>query len=178
MHPEPPFDVSKIAVGFVSKTMGREGGCWVTVFGSTLKHIVPPVKVFIGVSEADCREITIDRVEFKPKGPLCFFKDVTDSDKAEKLRGLYIFVDRDILPDLAEGNFYQFQLIGMKVISEGAGEIGWVCAVYNFPTIDSIEVNRPNGEKVMLPLSAEAIEEVDIKEGVIKAHYRFIEEML
>jgi len=77
---------------------------------------------------------------------------IDDRDAAESLRGTELFIDRGTLPALAPGEYYQTDLIGMKVIAplgglsrESATE-GVVVAVQNYGAGDILELD--NGEMV------------------------------
>ncbi len=70
---------------------------------------------------------------------------INDRNAAEGLRGTELFIDRDTLPELKPGEYYQADLIGMDVVR--AGEIiGRVDAVQNFGAGDILELG--NGDMV------------------------------
>jgi 16S rRNA processing protein RimM len=168
----------RVAIGVVRKAVGCEGACAVAPFGSTLERISLPATVLIGSSESDCREIILEKVEFHAKGPVCFFSGIICRESAAEICGLFLFIDSALLPDPGEGSFYQFELVGMHVVTDRGSEIGMVVAVHNFPTIDSVEVGRSTGETVMLPLSGEALVEIDRRNNRLTVRHSFIEELL
>ena len=65
---------------------------------------------------------------------------VDDRTAAEALRGTELFINRDALPDLPDGEFYHTDLIGMTV-----GE-NKVVAIHNFGAGDILELD--NGEMI------------------------------
>ncbi len=68
-----------------------------------------------------------------------------DRNAAETLRGTDLFVVRDALPDLAQGEYYQSDLIGFDVV-RGGKTIGVVDCFQNYGAGDIIEMD--NGEMV------------------------------
>lgn len=65
---------------------------------------------------------------------------VDDRNAAEALRGTELFINRDTLPALSDGEFYHTDLIGMTVNQNK------VVAVHNFGAGDILELD--NGEMV------------------------------
>ena len=168
----------RVAVGVIRKMIGLEGACAVSPFGSTLERLSLPATILVGSSESDCRQIILEKIELRVKGPVCFFSGITSVESAAQISGLFLFIDSDSLPDPGEGSLYQFELIGMKVETDRGDEIGMVVAVHNFPTIDSVEVGRSTGETVMLPLSVEALVAIDRQNKRLTVRHSFVEELL
>lgn len=72
-------------------------------------------------------------------------RGVDDRNAAETLRGTELFVNRDALPDLAENEYYQADLIGFDVL-RGGQKIGIVDGFQNYGAGDIIELD--NGDMV------------------------------
>ncbi len=70
---------------------------------------------------------------------------VDDRSAAEQLRGTELFIERDKLPNLADDEYYQADLIGFDVI-RGGKKIGVVACFQNFGAGDIIELD--NGDMV------------------------------
>ena len=70
---------------------------------------------------------------------------VNDRNSAELLRGIELFINRDELPELKDGEYYQADLIGMRVVRDGI-TIGRVDNIQNYGAGDIIELD--NGEMI------------------------------
>ena len=70
---------------------------------------------------------------------------ITDRTAAEGLRGTELFIARDALPDVADGEYYQSDLIGFTVM-RGGHKIGHVVCFQNYGAGDIIELD--NGDMV------------------------------
>lgn len=70
---------------------------------------------------------------------------IDDRNAAELLRGIELFINRDDLPALPDGEFYQADLIGMHVIRSGL-TIGVVDNIQNYGAGDILELD--NGDLV------------------------------
>lgn len=78
---------------------------------------------------------------------------VADRNSAEMLRGIELFINRDELPELKDGEYYQADLIGVRVIRDGV-LLGVVDNIQNYGAGDILELD--NGEML-------AFSNVDIK---------------
>ena len=93
------------------------------------------------------------------------FAEVVDRNTAEALRGLELFVPREVLPEPAENEFYHTDLIGLTAMDEADRVIGTIKAIHNFGASDVIEIARADGDSVMLPFSNDFVPVVDLKAG-------------
>ncbi len=66
-----------------------------------------------------------------------------DRTSAEVLRGTELFIERDTLPDIKSGEYYQADLIGFNVIQDGVS-VGTVECFQNFGAGDIIETKDGN----------------------------------
>lgn len=65
---------------------------------------------------------------------------VADRNSAEMLRGIELFINRDELPELKDGEYYQADLIGMRVVRDGI-TIGLVDNIQNYGGGDILELD-------------------------------------
>ena len=72
-------------------------------------------------------------------------RNILDRNAAETLRGTELFVVRDALPPVADGEYYQADLIGFSVV-RNSDVIGTVSCFQNFGAGDIIELD--NGDMV------------------------------
>ena len=70
---------------------------------------------------------------------------INDRNSAETLRGTELFVARDSLPAVQDGEYYQADLIGLTVVRDGV-ELGRVVCFQNFGAGDIMELD--NGDMV------------------------------
>jgi len=94
------------------------------------------------------------------------FREASDMDEAELLRGAELVASRSESPALPDGEYYTDQLDGCKVILESEEVLGRVKEVYNFGHHDVLVVVE--GEKeTLIPVVAEFIANVDVKAKII-----------
>lgn len=112
-------------------------------------------------------------------GAIARFEEVPDRTAAEKLRGTALTVPRSAMPELAEGEYYHADLLGLRVVSDAGDELGICIAIDNFGAGDVIEIERPTGEdgkrrRFMVPMTPAAVPEWDHERLVVNA--AFVEE--
>jgi 16S rRNA processing protein RimM len=78
-------------------------------------------------------------------------------------RGEELTVPRSELPQLDDGSFYVFQLVGLEVVDEGGASIGRVRDVSPGVANDVLELDSG----VTLPMHEECVRRVDLASGTI-----------
>ena len=93
---------------------------------------------------------------------------INDRNAAEKLNGVELYVDRALLPDTDDDDFYHADLIGLKARLADGSEIGEVMAVPNFGAGDLLEIRDPrSGDTYLYPFSKAVVPEVRVAEGYL-----------
>ena len=93
---------------------------------------------------------------------LANFKGITTREVAEQFKGLELYADRSKLPATESNEFYCCDLVGMKVIKDGA-EFGKVISVMNFGAGDILEIKTMNGKQLDFSFSKKTFPRVDIE---------------
>ena len=96
-------------------------------------------------------------------------KGIKTRTEAEKLNGIELYVDRDLLPKIdSDDDFYQADLIGLEARGAAGAVMGRVLAVPNFGAGDLIEIgDGKTGETRFFPFTRAAVPEVHIKAGYL-----------
>ena len=94
---------------------------------------------------------------------------VNDRTAAEKLNGVELYVDRDLLPETDdEDDFYHADLIGLRAQLEDGTLVGNVTAVPNFGAGDLLEVrDERSGDTYLYPFSKAVVPEVRLADGYL-----------
>lgn len=92
-------------------------------------------------------------------GSIARLSGVRDRTEAEALRGTLLWVPRDALPALDEGEYYHADLIGLAAVTDAGESVGRVVAVENFGAGDVVEIERDPvdgkaGKRFMVPMHA------------------------
>ena len=112
-------------------------------------------------------ELIIQRVRETPKGWLIFFEGVGRREAAAALTNQRLFVRRDSLPDLEDGELYQTDLVGL-IATSGDGEVlGTIAGFFDNGAHDVIVIRREDGDEIFLPFLSENLIECDLAEGSV-----------
>lgn len=94
------------------------------------------------------------------------FKGIDTRTEAEALAGVELFLDAEELPPLEEGTYYEFQLMGLHVVTDTGEALGTLEEVIATGARDIYVVRGPRGE-VLLPAIPQVIHRVDVPGGTM-----------
>lgn len=135
-------DNAKILVGKIVAPQGIRGEVRVQSFAEQTSDF----KNFHVVSEKfNSESFHFVRVVPNANVVIARIDGVNDRNTAETLRGTELFINRDSLPQIQDGEYYQSDLIGFTVVRDGK-KIGVVECFQNYGAGDIIELD--NGEMV------------------------------
>ncbi|MFZ5789468.1 MAG: ribosome maturation factor RimM [Pseudomonadota bacterium] len=98
-------------------------------------------------------------------GALLRIEGVADRNAAEALKGTKLYVDRAQLPALeGEDEFYQTDLVGLRVEGRDGRTLGHVKAVLNYGAGDVLEIGDGR-TSLLLPFTKKVVPVVDIAGG-------------
>ena len=92
---------------------------------------------------------------------------IEDRDAAQNLLHTYLLVPRDTLPELPEGEYYHFQLVGLQVY-EGDTLLGELTEVMQTGANDVYIIKGAPGSKhpeILLPALKSCVQQVDLAAG-------------
>lgn len=112
----------------------------------------------------------IRRIRSHQSGVLLQFKDITDRDAAEALRGAFVHVPLEEAVPLEEGEYYLYQIEGIRVVSDAGEELGRLTGYIETGANDVYIVTTPEAGEILLPAIPEVILTVDLEERVMTVH--------
>ena len=114
-------------------------------------------------TEKTPRTLTVDTSRWHSGRLLVKFAEAPDRTAAELLRNLELQaeIDEDERPEDPE-EYYDRELIGLKVRTTEGVDAGEVIDVVHLPSQDLLEIRRPAGNAVLVPLVEELVPEIDL----------------
>ena len=91
--------------------------------------------------------------------------ECTDRDGAETLRGLEMYVSLGSAPPLPEGTYYQWQILGLLVVTGSGESLGKVVEILETGANDVYVVRGEGGQELLLPAIEDVVKEVDLEGG-------------
>jgi 16S rRNA processing protein RimM len=147
-----------ILLGVIIGAQGLRGEVRVKTFTETPERLA----AYGRLRARDGRMFDIAHVRpLKPDVAVATINGVSDRTAAESLRGVELYVARDVLPAPEEDEYYHADLIGLRAEDAEGRLIGEVRAIHNFGAGDVIEIVRGDGGNVFLPFSRETVPAID-----------------
>ena len=114
----------------------------------------------------DGQVLTVQQAKFHKQFILLKFAGFDDMEAAERLRGKKIQVCREEAVSLPEGNYYIFDIIGLKVYTVDGEYLGTVTDVLQTGSNDVYVTERPQEDKpLLIPALKKVVLNIDIKAG-------------
>ncbi len=93
---------------------------------------------------------------------IVLLEGVQDREQAEALRGSVLRIRRDEVPPPPDGSYYEFQIIGLRVVSADGRDLGRVREIIRTGAHDVYETDR-----IMIPAVDTFVREIDLERGEI-----------
>ncbi len=98
------------------------------------------------------------------------FPGCEDRDAALAFRGMGVAVARSTLPEAEQNEFYQADLIGLKVVNEKGEQLGEVSGVFSNGGHEVLRVQHAGGER-LIPFVAAVVLSVDLGSAVVSVDW-------
>ena len=96
---------------------------------------------------------------------LARIKGVMDRSAAEALRGVRLYVSRDVLPPPADDEFYWEDLVGLVAETVDGKPLGKVLSVQEFGAGEMLEIGKRRGGTTLVPFTRDIVPQIDLQEG-------------
>ncbi|NUM82125.1 16S rRNA processing protein RimM, partial [bacterium] len=108
----------------------------------------------------------IESIRKIPQGGILKLQELTNRTDAEKYAQGYVTIERSLLNDLPENEWYIADLIGFKVVNEKGEVLGLLNNVLTMPAHEVYEIDC-HGEKKLIPAVEEFIKKIDTKKKTV-----------
>jgi 16S rRNA processing protein RimM len=154
-----------VPVGKIVKTHGLQGALKIVPYGETLGQQELGVKLCLySSSDEGGRELTLVHLRSQGRHYVAQFAEFSDVDTARDVVEQEVFLPEECLPPTSEGEYYHYQLIGLRVETAGGREIGILRGIIETGSND-VYVVAYETKEILIPAIAEVILEVDLQRG-------------
>lgn len=94
---------------------------------------------------------------------LATVEGIKDKTQADALKGKRLFVERSLLPEPEEEEFYHADLLGLPTITVSGQDFGTIKAIHDFGAGDMLEIQHVSGKTVFIPFTKAVVPEVDVR---------------
>ncbi|HEU4945632.1 MAG TPA: ribosome maturation factor RimM [Kribbella sp.] len=158
----------QVIVGRIGRAHGIKGEVGIEIRTDEPDRRFPVNGTLTTVSQPP-RTLTIAATRWHSGRLLVKFAGVADRTAAEQLRNLEVQaeVGEDERPDDPD-EFYDRELIGLRVRTTDGEDAGEVITVVHLPSQDLLEIRRPAGNAVLVPLVEELVPTIDLAAGYVE----------
>jgi len=168
-----------IVVGHIQRAHGLDGEVRVVSDSDNPDRFAKGSAVFcrargnaaLGVERS---ELTVAAVRPTTGALLISFAGVADRTAAEALRGCLLEVPISSLPVLPEGEYYPFELAGLRVEDEDGRPVGEVLELLDTPAHPVLSLRLADGGDLLVPFTMEAVPTVDVAGERLVVLRRFV----
>jgi 16S rRNA processing protein RimM len=154
-------------IGRVVKAHGVRGKIKVEYFGEDLAHFADYQEILIKDEAGRPQNYEVLEMVLQPPRLILRLKGVESIEEVAPLLGKEVLVRKGQLPDLEEGEYYWFDILGMVVETEEGKRIGRVKEI--LPTgANDVYVVEGKRREICLPARSEVIQSIDLGRRVMK----------
>lgn len=159
-----------VVVGKITTTHGLKGTVKVLPMTENKDRFYQIEKIMAELANGRQKFLTIKQISPFKEGFLIDFAEITDVNAAALLRGAYLQIPRSQALELEEGEYYIFEIIGAKVITDSGEELGTLTDVIETGANDVYEVQTPEGKEILIPVIPDCVLDVDTDNKIVKVH--------
>ncbi len=156
-----------IPLGKVLRIHGIRGKVKIAPFGNTLEGLSAGQILYLHDEKNKWRSLVVDKIQRQPKFVIASFRGILSREQAEFLKGKEIFLPVSQLPVLEEGEYYYYQLIGLRVERISGESLGEITDIIETGSNDVYVVSDGNKE-VLIPALEDVVVEVDLENRKMK----------
>ena len=156
-------------VGQIVNTFGVKGMLKVKPFTDDANRFEELKKVYICKKEK-LEEVEIEEVKYHKDMVLLKVKGIDDMSEAEKVKGLYLKIDRKNAKKLPKDTYFIADLLGLEVYSDKEEFLGKVDDIFRTGANDVYLVKDEKGKQLLLPGIPKVKKEIDLEKEKIIVH--------
>lgn len=154
-----------LAIGVVRKPHGVKGKINITPLADLPGFFDSLEEVLVGQTPHLAKPYRVIQVQFMKKAVLLQLEGLHPEEAAKSV-GSFLWVKREQLPPLGEGEYYYQDLMGMAVLSLTGEQLGLVKGIIQ--TGDSyVLVCKKGGRELLIPFIQSVIKELDQERGAL-----------
>jgi len=160
------LSTERIVLGEVTGAHGLQGEVRVRIAGDGPDHLLAAEAVWLGRRPGDPearRHVVVERGLARSGEVRLRLQGIDHRDKVGPLVGLLVTAPPTILPELPDGEFYWYELIGCGVESENGEALGSVREIWATGAHDVLMVEDEDGVRRLVPTAAELMKVIDLE---------------
>lgn len=151
-----------LLIGKIVGAHGIKGNCKIRSYAESLTAFQPGSKIRLITSSGQENTYEINWIKPHSRVDLLSLKGVETRHQAETLIGSELFIEKDTLPELGDGSYYWYALIGMDVFTTDATYLGRLERVIRTGSND-VYVVKNDTDEILIPALASVVIDIDVE---------------
>lgn len=156
-----------LVIGFIRRPHGVQGEMIMDLHTDFPERIKSGRKVLVGEKH---QPLTFDTVRPHGDGLLVSFRGVDTPEDAGRFRNQWVYIKASEAPPLPEGQYYQYELIGLDVVDENGNPLGKLAEILETGANDVYLVRDEAGKEILLPVIPSVILNRDMERRLLTVH--------
>ena len=156
-----------LTVGFLRRPHGLQGEIIMDLHTDFPERMKNGRKLLVGDEH---QPMTLTSVRPHQSGLLVKFEGIVTSEDAGKYRNQWVFIPAKDAPPLPDGQIYQHELFGFKVLDENGNLLGELVEILETGANDVYVVRDESGKEILLPAIPSVILDLEVGRRMIRVH--------
>ncbi len=162
------MQVKHLAVGKIKSVYGTEGKVKIVCLTDFPTRFEPSIELRVSPNLPQVKKLIVEEVEFQAKEIILKFINIDSREQAESLKGRILEIPLEEAVTLDEGSYWQFQILGLKVLTTDHVYLGKVEDILKTGANDVYVVRSPeSGKEILIPAIKDVVKTVDPEKGLL-----------
>ena len=154
--------MKKVVIGKISAPHGVRGEVRIVPLTDFPERFENLKTVFL----EDDSKMELEYVKFSNKFIIAKFKNINSRNDIEIFNGKLLMLNRSDIPSLPEGEYYNFDIIGLEVIDDKGSKLGKITEVLKTGSNDVYVVEGK--KQLLVPALKKVVKEINLVDGFMK----------
>ena len=160
--------VKHLAVGKIKSAYGAGGKVKIICLTDFPARFEPNLALCVSPDLPQVEKLIVEKVEFQAKEIILKFVNIDSRKQAESLKGRILEIPFEEAATLDEGSYWQFQILGLKVLTTDHVYLGKVEDILKTGANDVYVVRSPeSGKEILIPAIQDVVKTVDLEKGLL-----------
>ena len=156
-----------LVVGFLRRAHGVHGEMLMDLHTDFPERLRSGRKLFVGEEH---KPMILASARSHAKGMLVRLKGIETPEDAVRVRNQWVYVKTSEVPALPDGQIYQHELFGFKVVDENENPLGELVEIIETGANDVYVVRDESGKEILLPAIPSVILALDPARRFMRVH--------
>ena len=164
---ETTADPQMILCGFIKGAHGVRGLVKVESLSDNPARFAAGSILEVQLPQKPPQSLSVETASAHKGQLLVQFAGVNSKEAADRLRGAKLMASVASSAPLAAGQFYHYQLIGLRVLENGL-DLGQIVEILDRPANDLYVLQTPEGQEVLIPALKQIIKRIDLEQKLME----------